>query len=148
MSKLKLGRELVLETRLLFHALSSISEVINQGMVTAAQRGVLESLLSEDKTIPQIAREKGVSRQHILKQVTPLEEGEYITQRENPEHKRSFYLSLSPKGRKLMKNIISRENKILEELLNEFKEKELENSREVLKLLRGKINNQIIIEDE
>jgi DNA-binding MarR family transcriptional regulator len=95
------------ETRLLFHALKEWAETLHIGLdVTVAMRGVLELiLLGGPATVPDMARTRGVSRQHIQQQVDALLERDLLERQDNPAHKRSSIIALTDKGRALIQNM-------------------------------------------
>jgi DNA-binding MarR family transcriptional regulator len=103
--------ELFHETRLLFHALKQWSETLHAELgMTAAGRGLLELiLLGGPATVPGMARERGVSRQHIQQQVDALLERGFLERQDNPAHKRSSMIALSDKGRALIQNMRAEE---------------------------------------
>ena len=91
---------LIDETRLLFHHLRRTAESLHrQGEITAGRRGVLESLHREGpRTVPQLARARPVSRQHIQKLVDPLAAEGLVELVDNPRHKRSKLVRLTAAG--------------------------------------------------
>lgn len=95
------------ETRLLFHALREWAETLHSGLdVSVAMRGVLELiLLGGAATVPDMARARGVSRQHIQQQVDALLERGLLERKDNPAHKRSSLIALTDKGRALIQNM-------------------------------------------
>jgi DNA-binding MarR family transcriptional regulator len=95
------------ETRLLFHALKEWAETLHSGLdVSVAMRGVLELiLLGGPATVPDMARARGVSRQHIQQQVDALLERGLLERKDNPAHKRSSLIALTDKGRALIQNL-------------------------------------------
>ncbi|MGB8223163.1 MAG: MarR family winged helix-turn-helix transcriptional regulator [Polyangiales bacterium] len=95
------------ETRLLFHALKHWAETLHEGLeMTMAMRAVLELLLlGGPATVPDMARSRGVSRQHVQQQVDALFERGYLERGANPAHKRSSIISLSDKGRAQIQNM-------------------------------------------
>jgi len=99
--------ELFNETRLLFHALKHWAESLHEGLaLTMAMRAVLELLLlGGPATVPDMARARGVSRQHIQQQVDALAEGGLVEREVNPAHKRSSIIALSDKGRAQIQNM-------------------------------------------
>jgi DNA-binding MarR family transcriptional regulator len=99
--------ELFEETRLLFHGLKQWAEALHSGLdVTVAMRGVLELILiGGATTVPEMARARGVSRQHIQQQVDALLERDFVERQVNPAHKRSSMLALTDKGRALIQNM-------------------------------------------
>jgi DNA-binding MarR family transcriptional regulator len=101
------SEELFNETRLLFHGLKQWAEALHLGLaVTVAMRGVLELiLLGGPATVPDMARARGVSRQHIQQQVDGLLERALLERQDNPAHKRSQIIALTDKGRALIQNM-------------------------------------------
>jgi DNA-binding MarR family transcriptional regulator len=95
------------ETRLLFHTLKQWAETLHAELdVNAGMRGVLELiLLGGPATVPEMARARGVSRQHIQQQVDPLLEQGFLQRQDNPAHKRSSLIALTDKGRALIQNM-------------------------------------------
>lgn len=89
------------ETRLLFHTLKEWAETIDGGLeVTAPMRAVLELLLlGPPATVPEMARARGVSRQHIQQQVDPLLDRALVQRLDNPSHRRSPNIALTDAGR-------------------------------------------------
>jgi DNA-binding MarR family transcriptional regulator len=74
--------------------------------LNAATRGVLELiLLGGPSTVPEMARARGVSRQHIQQQVDALLERGFLERRVNPAHKRSALMGLTDMGRALIQNM-------------------------------------------
>jgi DNA-binding MarR family transcriptional regulator len=89
--------ELIDEVRLLWNTLVQRGERLHAGeSITMGQRAVLEFLLRNGPTtVPNVARSRRVSRQHIQALVDPLlERG--LVQPLSTRHKRSVLLRLSP----------------------------------------------------
>jgi DNA-binding MarR family transcriptional regulator len=107
--------ELLAETRALFHTLTEWSDALHAELrIGAAMRGVLEVLLLRGPaTVPNMARARGVSRQHIQQQVDALLERDLLERRNNPAHRRSSMFALSDKGRALIQNMRAEELKAL-----------------------------------
>jgi DNA-binding MarR family transcriptional regulator len=96
---------------LLFHALKQWSDTLHAELgMTAAMRGVLELiLLGGAATVPDMARVRGVSRQHIQQQVDALLERGLLERQDNPAHKRSSLIALNDKGRALIQTMRAEE---------------------------------------
>ncbi|HKQ78170.1 MAG TPA: helix-turn-helix domain-containing protein [Blastocatellia bacterium] len=93
---------LVNETVLLFHRLRIVADQIHhRGETTGALRSILRSLdkLGE-QTVPQMARARAVSRQHVQALVNQLVEERLVEFISNPAHKRSPLARLTPLGKK------------------------------------------------
>jgi len=103
------------ETWLLFHALKQWAEALHQGLgLTAPMRAILELVLRKGpRPVPEMARLRGVSRQHIQQQVDALLERGLVERVENPAHKRSPRIGLTDKGRALVQNMRARELEVL-----------------------------------
>lgn len=99
------------ETRLLFHTLKQWAESLHRDLeMTVPMRAVLELLLrTGPKTVPEMARARGVSRQHVQQQVDDLLDRDLVERRENPAHRRSARIALTDRGRALIENIRARE---------------------------------------
>jgi len=95
------------ETRLLFRAFRQWSETLHAELgMTAAMRGVLELILLDGPgTVPNMARARRASRQHIQQQVDALLERSFVERRDNPAHKRSSVIALTDRGRALIQNM-------------------------------------------
>ena len=143
MSKTESIVELIAEVRKTFHSLTHAGEQLIQAGINMGQRGVLEELHGNGKqTIPEIARTKGVSRQHILKLVTPLEKLDFVSFEENPAHKRSFIVALTGKGEKVITDTLASEYSALTKLGKVLKQQDLENAREVLQSFRDLLDGE------
>ncbi len=108
--------ELAREVRLLFHQLRATSEALHQDRdgLTAGHRGVLESLEREGpQTVPDLARARPVSRQHIQTLVNRLLELELCATRPNPAHRGSPLIELTANGRRRFSAMLQREREAL-----------------------------------
>jgi len=71
---------------------------------------VLEVLLEHGpRTVPDIARRRVVTRQHVQVLVNGLLDLRLVTLAENPAHKRSSLVSLSPSGERTIRRMLKRE---------------------------------------
>jgi DNA-binding MarR family transcriptional regulator len=126
------------ETVALFHRLRVVTEQIHrQGEVTSGKRGILGSLDSSGpQTVPQMARARPVSRQYIQTLVNELAAEGYVEFKENPAHKRSPLVRLTPKGKELFHAMLQREVKVISRLKLGIPEKELQTAASVLRAVR------------
>lgn len=129
---------LIGETVALFHRLRVVTEQIHQwGEMTSGKRGILASLDSSGpQTVPQMARARQVSRQYIQSLVNELTEEGYVEFQENPAHKRSNLVLLTPKGKKFFDSMVQREVKIMSRLKLDIPEKDLQAAASVLAVVR------------
>jgi len=109
--------------RRLFHALSNVAEEAHRDLgVTPSQRAVIEDLADgRAATVPQLARIKGVSRQHIQVLVNGLLEAGLVELKENPAHRVSALVALTPAGQSRFEEIRRRERRVLARIRRHFK---------------------------
>lgn len=110
--------ELINEIRSSFHLLKAVASEVHGGPeLTAARRGVLLDLLMHgDLTVPALARRRPVSRQHMQLVVNGLLEEGWAELLPNPAHKRSRLVSLTPVGRRVVKEMVARDKGVLGQL--------------------------------
>lgn len=103
--------KLILEIRSTYDDLKALSDAMNQDVgLSSASRDVVESLYGRDnRTVPEIAKAKSVSRQHIQLLVDGLVAKGLVEFHNNPSHKRSKLVILTASGRQLFDHIRSRE---------------------------------------
>ena len=109
---------LINEVRSSFHLLKAMAQQVHGGTeLTAARRGVMLDLLSGgDRTVPELARMRPVSRQHIQIVVNGLLDEGWVDLRPNPAHKRSHLVSLTSRGKQVVTQMREREVKVLGEV--------------------------------
>lgn len=95
MNRAQLLSSVIDETRRLFHCLASV----------ASQKAVVET---PSRDGPQIARAKGVSRQHIQTIANGLTEEKLIETHDNPAHQRSPLLALTSEGTRRFQDVQKR----------------------------------------
>jgi DNA-binding MarR family transcriptional regulator len=120
--------------RAVFNRLKALGDALHGDLeVTAAMRAVMETLADHGPmTVPQIARTKGVTRQHIQLLADALVAGGLAAVRENPAHRRSPLIALTEKGRRIFGRMRERESPIVEELATAFDARDLERASAVL----------------
>lgn len=89
------------EIRLTYHSLiKTFDKVHGDQEITVGMRAVLEFIDREGpRTVPQIARARNVTRQHIQTLVNQLLDQNWVECVENPDHKSSSLISMSSKGK-------------------------------------------------
>lgn len=81
---------------------------------TSAKRSLLMSLHREGPTpVPDLARERLVSRQIVQTQINLLIKDGLVTSKTNPRHKRSNHIVLTHKGKALVERMLQREADLL-----------------------------------
>jgi DNA-binding MarR family transcriptional regulator len=106
---------LVDEVRILQHRLVAVAEALHgEAGVTPPMRAVLEYLARRGSTaVPDIARSRGVTRQHIQAIVNDLEAAGLVERQANPAHARSALVELTPAGRHAITAVFARERAVL-----------------------------------
>ncbi len=102
------------DTIALFHCLQATAASIH-GELSAGLRGVLFGLAQRGpQTVPQMARMRPTSRQHIQVLVNRLLEMGLVRLEENPEHRRSRLVRLTSEGERAVALMQEREERMLE----------------------------------
>lgn len=127
--------------RLAFNRLKGLGDELHSDVgVTTAMRAVMETLAGQGPmTVPQIAKLKGVTRQHIQLLADALVEAGLASVKTNPAHRRSSLIALTDKGRRLFVKMGAREAPIIEEVAAEFDAQELERATQVLTRLAARL---------
>ncbi len=128
---------LALAVRRLFHKLShSVAALHHDSDVSVGMRAVLESIIDEGpQTVPQLARVRPVTRQHIQTLVNALLKGSYVEYIDNPAHKRSKLVSPTDHGRATFETMRALENEAFQRLSLSSSHAELETATAVLQSL-------------
>jgi DNA-binding MarR family transcriptional regulator len=126
------------ETVKLFHRLRiAATEMHGGGELAAGKCGVLQSLaVGGPQTVPRMARERPVSRQHIQTLVDSLSADGYVELVVNPHHRRSKLVRLTPTGRKLIATINRREARVFAQLNAQFDAVKVRRAADTLASLR------------
>lgn len=129
---------LVDETRLLFHRLRRTAETLHhRDALTAGQRGILQSLRRREAlTVPDMARQRPVSRQHVQALVNELLAAGYVELTDNPAHKSSRLVRLTPAGQTLMGTVERRERRTIDQIDSLPAATEMQRAASVLRKLR------------
>jgi len=134
---------LIRRTRAAFHALAAYGSALHADLgVNASMRAVMEHIEENGPaTAPEMARAKGVSRQHIQTIVDLLIDAALAEARTNPEHKRSSLIALTRKGRATIAKIRAREEKALAQLSRRLGGVELAGAEKALAALIAAIDD-------
>lgn len=126
------------ETVALFHRLRATAEDVHgQGDASACRRGVLKSLDRHGpQTVPQMARARLVSRQHIQVVVNALSGEGLVEFVENPAHRRSSLVRVTGKGKELAQAMNRREETVLKDLAVPCGTDDLRSAAAVLRAVR------------
>ena len=105
------------EVRHLFQVLKSLADALHKDTgLTASTRALMEAIAEGPRTVPDIARSKSVTRQHIQLLVDELAGADLVELKPNPAHLRSPLIALSRKGEALFASIRKREAPLVERL--------------------------------
>ncbi len=106
---------IIRETRALFQGLKAFSDRLHGNeTINASVRAVLEHLHAHgDQTVPTIARDKNVTRQHIQQIVDQAIDAGLAESRHNPAHKRSVLITLTSRGANAFARVRQREAEAL-----------------------------------
>jgi len=131
------------ETVALFHRLTVEAEKIHeQGSLSAALRGMLRGLRRHGaQTVPNMARMRPVSRQHVQELVNQLREAGLVDFAENPAHKRSRLVRLTREGVRKTDEMAGRERRLLSGLETGLSVHEIERATGVLRGVRGALES-------
>lgn len=101
--------------------------------INSGERAVLEFLSNEQTlTVPQIAENYGVSRQHIQVTVNHLLELGLVAYEPNPAHKRSQFVVLTDRGIQLFAEITERDAQAVTQLFGNISKRDYQQTRETL----------------
>jgi DNA-binding MarR family transcriptional regulator len=122
----------------LFHHLKSAAAATHrQGEMTAGRRGILRGLARlGPQTVPQMARSRPVSRQHIQALVDDLLADGLVSRLRNPAHQRSALIDLTAAGRRAMEAMALEERSALGAARLRSSKKELEAAAATLRAVR------------
>ena len=131
------------EVAVLFHRMSRAAEELHgQGAMSGGRRSILQELERGPRTVPQMARERSVSRQHIQILVNELGEDGYVGRSTNPEHKRSPLVHLTPSGARIVGEMRRRELELLPNLALELQARDLDGAAETLRKVRRALDGE------
>ena len=130
---------LTLAVRRLFHKLGhGVAALHRDSDVSVGMRAVLESVIDGGpQTVPQMARVRPVTRQHIQGLVNALLAGGYVEYVDNPAHKRSKLVSPTARGLRVFQEMRARENEAFKRVRLDATPEEFEAATKVLRSLIG-----------
>ena len=137
-------RQAILAVRRLFHVLAGTADRAHADLgITASMRAVMETLHERgSRTVPQVAREQDVSRQHIQVVVNGLLEGGLVECLDNPDHLRSPIVRFTAAGSKACEAIRRREARLLAELTKKIPGADLKVTLKTLNAMETGLNRQ------
>jgi DNA-binding MarR family transcriptional regulator len=117
--------------------------------LTRACRGILRDLYRlGPRTVPQLARNRPVSRQNVLMLVHRLANEGMVEFVRNPEHRRSHLIRLTPGGKELLEEMWGREMALLGNLELNIPLDDLLKTADVLQRLRAIMDDFMVSREE
>lgn len=137
--------EVITHIRRAFWQLTAVSDDMLENLgLTASLRAILEHLDQEGAaTVPQIARDKLVKRQSIQELVDQLRAKGLVAITENPAHRRSGLVDLTPTGKTLFRKIKAREVRVLTDVASRLNARDLKSAGATLAALRDTLTQKI-----
>jgi DNA-binding MarR family transcriptional regulator len=134
---------LIDEVRLLWNTLVQRGEHLHAAEpISMGMRAVLEFLGRHGPTsVPNIARSRRVSRQHIQVQVNALTQEGCVELRANPAHKRSSLVALTRRGERTLARMREREAAVFAEAEIEASPARLERAARTLRAVREALDD-------
>ena len=120
--------------RSLFHKMGAGVTLLHETSgITGGMRAVLESVVEGgSQTVPEMARARPVSRQHIQTLVNELLDAGYVEYRDNPAHRRSKLVAPTRVGEAAFAALRARETAALTRLALDIDAQELERATQAL----------------
>ncbi len=136
--------ELTFTTALLYFRMrKAAEEMLGEGAQSSGRRSILKNLSGGGpQTVPQMARLRAVSRQHIQKLVNGLRADGLVELVENPAHKRSWLVRITDAGKTLAEATARREARILPELSRGIALEDIQIATRVLKSLKAAFESE------
>lgn len=118
-------------------------ELHRQGPASSARRGILKTLSDEGpQSVPQMARARTVTRQHVQTLVNSLIEEGLVQESPNPAHRRSNLIRLTKAGEQAVRDNTRREALLVKEFTPDVNPKELEVAFDVLHRVRDFLESE------
>ncbi|MGH6957341.1 MAG: MarR family winged helix-turn-helix transcriptional regulator [Caulobacteraceae bacterium] len=101
----------------LYFLLRAVGEALHADLaVTPSMRGLMRSLEAGPRTVPDLARERPVSRQHAQQVANALFAEGLAEPLANPAHRRSPRLALTDEGRRRLRVMDERESALMAQI--------------------------------
>lgn len=128
---------------LYFRMRRAAEEMMGEGAQSSGRRSLLKSLAAGGpQTVPQMARMRAVSRQHIQKLVNGLINDGLVELIDNPAHKRSKLIRITAAGQRAADATRQREAEILPELSRGLSLREIETATRVLEHFKAALEGE------
>jgi DNA-binding MarR family transcriptional regulator len=129
---------------LYFRMRRAAEEITGEGAQSSGRRSILKSLgKAAPQTVPQMARVRAVSRQHIQKLVNGLLDDRLVELIENPAHKKSKLVRITTAGQIVANATHRREAEILPELSRGLSLEDIETATRVLEHFKSAFEDRL-----
>lgn len=129
---------------LYFRMRRAAEEITGEGAQSSGRRSILKGLgKAGPQTVPQMARVRAVSRQHIQKLIHGLLDDRLVELIDNPAHKRSKLVRITAAGQNVADATHAREAEILPELSRGLSLEEIETATRVLEHFKSAFENRL-----
>lgn len=130
------------EVAKLFHRLRALAADAHQeGESSAARRGILRSLATlGPRTVPQLAAERPVSRQHVQSIVNTLLDDGFVELVPNPAHRRSSLVRLTRRGERRLSDMARLEQEMISRIEWQSSRAEIRAASATLAAVRAQIS--------
>lgn len=136
--------ELIRSITLCSHRLKAVGRCMGAFTSRGGAWGLMKSLdLEGPQTIPDLARARPVSRQHIRALAQSLIERGWVETVANPAHRRSFLLQLTPGGKQAVSTMDRQITSSLEPWLAGLGEDQLATALKVLESLAADLSGKL-----
>lgn len=131
------------EVALLFFRMRHAStQYLGQGRHSSGRRSIVKSLGKEGpQTVPQMARARTVSRQHIQRIVNELRSDNLVRALPNPAHRRSKLIELTRRGEVLLAAMDEREAELMGFLARGLRLQQMREATEVVRHVRARLES-------
>ncbi len=138
------ARALVDEVVALFHRLRvAAAKLHGEGEASGARRGVLRGLARDGaRTVPEMARERPVSRQHVQALVDALRADGLVELADNPAHRRSRLVRLTPRGEAVWRDMERVEGEVWAAATRDLGPDALDGAARTLRALRRALEDE------
>ena len=118
------------------HISKSVEKKSRDFDLSIGTRAILEKLtLLGPRTVPELAKSLDVERQYIQRNVNDLLDGQLVKKLENPTHKRSWIIAITPKGQDKFDQLHIQEHQILQNITEGLSQEKIDNTLSVMLLL-------------
>lgn len=127
---------------LFFRMRQAATEYLGQGRHSSGRRSILKSLGDlGPHTVPQMARARGVSRQHIQRIVDELRRDGLVDRAPNPAHRRSLLIELTAEGEGMLVDMERRESELFRYVAAGLGLEQIDDATEVVRHVRHRLES-------